>query len=83
MFVVYHIRSTMEKKSYKYECDAKYLVEKLNKNNSDYAYTTREDYETNVVKTVTRKNLMSGKEYQEKSNTPGYMSPSSEAYWSS
>jgi hypothetical protein len=25
---------------------------------------------------------MSKKEYQEPSNTPGYMSPASEAYWS-
>jgi hypothetical protein len=34
------------------------------------------------VHMVTRINLMSKKEYQEPSNTPGYMSPASEAYWS-
>ena len=31
---------------------------------------------------VTRKNMMSGKEYQERFDTPRYCSPSSEAYWS-
>lgn len=30
---------------------------------------------------VTRVNLMSGKEYQERRDTPGYMSPSRESYW--
>jgi hypothetical protein len=41
-----------------------------------------EDYRSQVVRMVTRKNLLSGKEYQEASNTPGFCSPSSEAYWS-
>ena len=31
---------------------------------------------------VTRKNLLSGKEYQERYDTPSYCSPSSESYWS-
>lgn len=31
---------------------------------------------------VTRKNLMGGKEYQERYDTPRYCSPSSESYWS-
>ena len=31
---------------------------------------------------VTRKNLMGGKEYQERYDTPHYCSPSSESYWS-
>jgi hypothetical protein len=31
---------------------------------------------------VTRKNLLSGKEYQERFDTPNYCSPSSESYWS-
>ena len=31
---------------------------------------------------VTRKNMMSGKEYQERYDTPYYCSPSSESYWS-
>jgi hypothetical protein len=31
---------------------------------------------------VARKNLLSGKEYQERYDTPHYCSPSSESYWS-
>ena len=31
---------------------------------------------------VTRTNLMGGKEYQERYDTPRFCSPSSEAYWS-
>jgi hypothetical protein len=31
---------------------------------------------------VTRKNMMGGREYQERYDTPRYCSPSSEAYWS-
>lgn len=39
-------------------------------------------YASKIERTVTRKNLMSGKEYTESINTPSYMSPASEAYWS-
>ena len=31
---------------------------------------------------ITKKNLMGGKEYQERYDTPHYCSPSSESYWS-
>ena len=31
---------------------------------------------------VTRKNMMSGREYQERYDTPYFCSPSSESYWS-
>lgn len=47
-----------------------------------YAWASREDYENNVVYMVERVNLQSQKKYMEKSNTPGYMSPSRESYWS-
>lgn len=39
------------------------------------------DFHKNIEKQVTRKNLMSGKDYQEPLNTEGFMSPSREAYW--
>ena len=39
-------------------------------------------FREHIEKKVTRKNMMSGKEYQEPLNTPSYCSPSSEAYWS-
>jgi hypothetical protein len=89
-FVVYHIKSTMEKNRFYREHDARNLVIKLNAAQSDwernniggYAVATVEHYKTQVVHMVTRVNLMSGKEYQEASNTPNYLSPASEAYWS-
>ena len=40
-----------------------------------YLHNFRETY-------VTRKNMMSGVEYQERYDTPYFCSPSSESYWS-
>jgi len=86
MFVVYHIKSTMEKRRYIRERDAKACVKKLNYNQDNpwelYDYTDETTYYNDVVRLVKRVNLMSGKEYWEPSNTPGYMSPASESYWS-
>ena len=63
----------------------------------DYVGKTREELETlcstgypeskkfvtEIHETyVTQTNLMSGKEYQERYDTPYYCSPSSESYWS-
>lgn len=43
----------------------------------------RAGYVVRVFETfVTRKNMMSGKEYQERYDTPYFCSPSSETYWS-
>lgn len=40
-------------------------------------------FRTEIHKTyVTRKNMMSGKEYEERYDTPYFCSPSSESYWS-
>ena len=46
------------------------------------AIAEAEYYAKNIERFVTRKNMMSGKEYTESVNTPNYMSPASEAYWS-
>lgn len=78
-YTVYHVASTMEKKTYKREHLARALADKLG---SDYAYARTDHYNANVVHMVERVNLMSGKKYMEPSNTPGYMSPACEAYWS-
>ncbi len=46
-------------------------------------YPRRPKYIVKIVETfVTRKNLMSGQEYQERYDTPRFCSPSSESYWS-
>ena len=46
------------------------------------AIAEAEYYSKNIERFVTKKNMMSGKEYTESVNTPNYMSPASEAYWS-
>jgi hypothetical protein len=46
-------------------------------------YKKTDGYVFNVIETyVTRKNMMSGAEYQERYDTPYFCSPSSESYWS-
>ena len=47
-----------------------------------FAISEITEFHKNIEKQVTRKNLMSGKEYQEPLNTECYMSPSCESYWS-
>ena len=47
-----------------------------------YGIAEIEHYYAKIERTVTRKNLMSGIEYQESVNTPNYCSPASESYWS-
>lgn len=89
--VVYHVASTMLRGEYLRKFDADRLATKLNahqakmdltETSAAFAVADRETYETKIVHMVTRKNLQSGLEYQEPSNTPSYMSPASEAYWS-
>ena len=48
----------------------------------DYAVCDYDVFQNTIEKFVTRKNLLSGKEYQERVNTPSYCSPASEAYHS-
>jgi hypothetical protein len=86
-YVVYHVNSTMEKKSFYHYKPANALADKLNKARNYsmtdcYAVASVGHYNTKVVHMVTRVNLQTGQEYQEPSNTPGYCSPASEAYWS-
>ena len=48
-----------------------------------HTYRVSQGYRFEIHKTyVTRTNMMGGKEYQERYDTPRYCSPSSEAYWS-
>ena len=48
-----------------------------------HTYRASQGYRYEIHKTmVTRTNLMGGKEYQERYDTPRYCSPSSESYWS-
>lgn len=46
-------------------------------------YRKRDGYIFHVVETmVTKRNALSGQEFQERYDTPYYCSPSSETYWS-
>ena len=48
-----------------------------------HTYRASQGYRYEIHETyVTRTNMMGGKEYTERYDTPRYCSPSSEAYWS-
>ena len=48
-----------------------------------HTWRASQGYRFEIHKTyVTRVNMMGGKEYEERYDTPRYCSPSSEAYWS-
>jgi len=51
-------------------------------NKADYGIADSVDFHNSIEKTIIKRNLMSGKEYQEPVNTPLCCSPSSETYWS-
>jgi len=63
-------------------------VQDFTPSTKDYIDTVAADmrdrgYIVKVFETfITRKNMMSGKEYQERYDTPYFCSPSSETYWS-
>ena len=47
-----------------------------------YAICEIDKFHRDIEKSVKKKNMMNGKEFMEKVNTPYYCSPSSETYWS-
>lgn len=51
-------------------------------NPAHYTVVSAADYYGKIEATVERVNLMTGQKYRESINTPGYMSPASESYWS-
>ena len=62
-----------------YEVSEKSMLEHTVK----HTYRASQGYRYEIHETmVTRVNMMGGKEYQERYDTPRYCSPSSEAYWS-
>jgi hypothetical protein len=89
-YVVYNLSSTKivgsrNIKHWKSEAAAKAHLTRMGKMGYDvtqYAVAETNFYYANLEKTVTKVNLMSGQEYQERANTPYYCSPSSESYWS-
>ena len=49
----------------------------------DFAIADTYEFRINIEKTVTRRNAMTGEEFQEPINTPYSCSPASENYWCS
>ena len=90
MFVVYNLSTSKiigskHRKAFKTEGAAKAHLTRMGKmgyNEYDYEVVPQWWYDTNVSKTVTKVNLMTGQEYQEDVNTPLCCSPASETYWS-
>lgn len=93
MYVIYNKETTyyIEREYSKHHCfkrerEAKAALTRAEKKHKDfdrsrYAIATVGDFLDNIEKEVERTNLMSGKKYMERVNTPHYCSPASEAYW--
>ena len=86
-YVVYNLSSTkiVGNRNWKTEAAAKAHLTRMGKVGYDvteYAVAETNYHYANIEKTVTKVNLMTGQEYQERVNTPYYCSPSSETCWS-
>ena len=57
------------------------MVKTTGYHRSDLMVMSQDDYMAQIPM-VERVNMMTGKTYMERADTPGYMSPSSESYWS-
>lgn len=87
---VYRKNSGWKKSSYKTMSAAKAALTRILKARKDIggfdlynlAIAEISYYQDKIEKQVEKTNMMTGKKYMESINTPGYMSPSSEAYWS-
>jgi hypothetical protein len=94
-YIVYHkattaIPVTLRRKVYKTHGAAqawitrqgKGMIEDADHPKFIYAIAEVEYYTKHIERQVKRVNLMSGEEYMESINTPSYMSPACESYWS-
>ena len=76
----------LRRKIYETERGAKMALTKMVKagkvNDGEYGITDSQTFHDKIEKTVTKKSLMSGKEFTQPANTPLCCDPSSETYWS-
>lgn len=86
ILTIYRKNSYQKKSSYPTMSAAKAALTRYNKKNPgaefDYGIAEFGYYQEVIERQVEKTNMMTGKKYTESINTPGYMSPSSEAYWS-
>jgi hypothetical protein len=71
--------AALTRMSKRYRAD---LLEAVNDPQYRFGVAEAEYFHTSVEKSRTVKNMMNGAPLVETVNTPGYMSPRSEAYWS-
>jgi len=82
-YIVYNVNTHSDKQSFESKRGASISCTAMNKKyDSVYAVASLEEFENEIVMMVEKTNLMSGEKYMERSDTPRYCSPSSEAYWS-
>ena len=72
-------KAALTRMSKRYRAD---LLETVNDPVFRYAIAEADYFHKSIEKSRTTSNMMSGKPIVEPVNTPNYMSPSSEAYWS-
>lgn len=97
MFVIYHKETTMFLRIFRngYWQDAKYETEAAARaamtrqakkdpkfNGDEYAIADSKTFHESIEKWETKRNMMSGKEFTQRVNTPSYCDPSCESYWS-
>lgn len=71
--------AALTKMSKRYRAD---LLDSVNDPVYRYGIAEADYFHTTIEKSRTRTNMMSNQQFSEKVNTPSYMSPASEAYWS-
>jgi hypothetical protein len=71
--------AALTRMSKRYRAD---LLETVNDPQYRFGVAEANYFHTTIEKSRTVKNMMNGEPIQETVNTPGYMSPRSEAYWS-
>lgn len=97
-YLIFHVESTFilrgkdGRETYRTEAAAKAALTRairLQKEHRDqritqatHAVSEVGEFHRNIEKQVTRRNLMSGKEFSKPINTPACCDPSSETYWS-
>jgi hypothetical protein len=89
-YVVYNTQTTRivgsrSTKYWKREAAAKAHLTRMGKMGytvAEFAVAETNTFYNSIETSVTKVNLMSGKEYQEQANTPLSCSPASETYWS-
>ena len=72
-------QAALTRMSKRYRAD---LLETVNDPQYRFGVAEANYFHTSIEKSRTVKNMMNGAPIQETVNTPGYMSPRSEAYWS-